>query len=143
MGFLPPVPSPFARKYLVSMATAQMTSTITITRPTETAFNATTGDLTAGTAAAVWSGPGRIYSEAGSLTAIGGELVSLGQTFIAIPQSATLPHVDDLVTVTASSDDPALVDRVFRIVDVSMGGVISPTRKLTVTAIEPNPWNES
>jgi len=141
MTLRPPVPSRFARNYITKMSMAQMTSTITIFRPSPADFDTDTGQISAGTGTTIWSGPARIYSESGSLASIGGELVSLGQTYMAIPQTALGVHVDDLAQVTATLDDPALVNTVFRIVDVSAGGLLSATRRLTVTTVEPNPWN--
>lgn len=140
MALRPPVPSRMARSYLSKMAIAQMTSTITVSRPADPAFNTTTGEISTGTYVTIWTGPARIYSESGALSVIGDEMVSVGTTYIAIAQSAPLPRVDDIAKVNTTLDDPALVDTVFRIVDVSVGGLLSPTRRLTVTTIESNPW---
>lgn len=140
MALRPPVPSARARKYLTKMVVGQMTSTITIERPGRPTFNPTTGLTTGVEAQAIWTGPARVYGTTGSLTPLGDGVISLGQTNIAIPQDAPLPKVDDIVTVTVSPDDTAMVGRNYRVVDVSEGGILSPSRTLTVTTVEGNPW---
>lgn len=135
-----PIPSARARSYLTKMVVGQMTSTVSIERPGAPTFNATTGAITGVKASDLWSGPARIYGTRGSLTSLGDGVVSLGQTNISIPQTAPLPHVDDIVTVTFSPDDPALTGRRYRIVDVTEGGILSPMRVLTVTTVEGSPW---
>lgn len=140
MTLRPPIPSARARAYVKKMAVAQMTSQVVVTRPGAPTFNATTGLTTAHEGSEVWSGPARIYSTSGSLTVQGDGVVSMGQTTIAIPQDAPLAHVDDIVDVTSSPDDSAMVGRRYRVVDVSEGGLLSPTRNLQVTTVEGSPW---
>lgn len=136
-----PIPSKRAREYVKKMTVAQMTSQVVVTRPGAPTFDSATGLTEAHTGSTVWSGPARIYSTTGSLTVLGEGLVSMGQTTISIPQDAPLPRVDDIVEVTASPDDPAMVERRYRVIDVSEGGLLSPSRQLTCTTIEGNPWS--
>ena len=135
-----PVPSARARAYVKRMAVAQMTSQVVVTRPGTPTFDPDTGLTTAHEGSEVWTGPARIYSTTGGLSIQGDGIVSLGQTTIAIPQDAPLPHVDDLVDVVSSPDDSAMVGRRYRVIDVSEGGIISPTRNLQVTTVEGSPW---
>lgn len=140
MTLRPPVPSARARAYVKKMAVAQMTSQIVITRPGTPTFDATTGLTTAHTGTTVWTGPARFYSTTGGVQVIGDAVVSLGQTTVAIPQDAPLPEIDDIVDVTSSPDDTAMVGRRYRVIDVSEGGLLSPTRNLQVTTVEGSPW---
>lgn len=137
----PPLPSKRARAYVTKMTLAQMTSQVAVTRPGPPTFDPATGLTEAHAGATVWSGPARIYSTSGSLTVMGEGVVSLGQTNISIPQDAPLPKVDDIVDVTSSLDDPAMVNRRYRVIDVSEGGILSPTRTLACTTVEGNPWS--
>jgi len=135
-----PVPSARARSYLYKMTVGQMTSTVTIERPAVPTFDSTTGMSTAHTSVVVWSGPARIYSTTGGMQLVGGGLAAIGQSTVSIPQDAPLPKVDDMVEVTASPDDPAMVGRRYRVIDVTEGGILSPSRQLTVTTQEGSPW---
>jgi Family of unknown function (DUF6093) len=136
-----PVPSQRARNYVKKMALAQMTSQVAVTRPGAPTFDADTGLTTAHSTDPYWTGPARIYSTTGGIQVIGEGVVSLGQTTIAISQDAPLPKIDDIVEVTSSPDDPAMVGRFYRVIDVSEGGLLSPTRNLQVTTVEGNPWS--
>lgn len=136
-----PLPSAKARAYVTKMAIAQMSSTVTLERPSNPTFDSTTGKMTAGGSTLYWTGPARIYPTAGGMTQIGGAVVDQGQTTVAIPQDAPLPKEDDLVTVTATTDDSAMTGRKYRIIDVTEGGILSPTRNLTVTTVEGSPWS--
>lgn len=142
MALRPAVPTKRARTYLTKMTLSQMTSQVSIERPGDPTFNATTGLETATTTGAIWSGPARIYGTSGSLTMVGDAVVSLAQTTISIPQTAPLIKVDDIVTVTSTSDDPAMVNKRYRVVDVTEGGLLSPTRQLTATTLEGSPWGQ-
>lgn len=135
-----PVPTKRARAYLYKQTVAQMTSQVTIHRPGTPSFNATSGTMTAQGATTIWSGPARIYSIQGSLQVVGGGIASLGQTTISVPQDAPLAKVDDMVEVTSSPDDPAIVGKQYRVIDVTEGGIVSPARQLTVTVVEGSPW---
>jgi hypothetical protein len=82
----------------------------------------------------------RIYPVSG-----GGEsLLGSGDTVMrtctfSVPEVGTeAVRVGDRVKIVSSSDDTALVGREFEIMDVSLGGILDPTRKLVASAIEPN-----
>lgn len=141
MSLRPPVPSARARAYLKKMTELQMQSQVHITRPGNPTFDPASGLTTAHTGSDVYTGPARVYPTQGALQAIGDGLVSIGQTSISIPQDAPLPKVDDIVDVVSTPDDSAMVDRRYRVIDVSEGGILSPSRSLTCTTVEGNPWS--
>lgn len=60
-------------------------------------------------------------------------------TYISLPWDASpVPELDEYVIVTSAYDDPALVDKVFRIVGVDGGGFMRAARRLAVTAVTEN-----
>lgn len=137
------LPSKRAQAIITKKMLAQMGSTVVITRPTAPAFDATTGLMTAtDTNTPLYTGPARIYPvSGGGQTFLGSEDTVMRTTTFSVPQTGTEGlRVGDLVTVAATQDDQALVGRQFRVLDVSMGGILDPTRKLSTQAVEPNPF---
>lgn len=135
------LPSARAERFAGKAARAQMGSTITIHRPTKPVFDATTGLITAADQTVVVADiPARIYQVSGEGPSfLGSEDTVLRSTKFSVMQpDAPSVHVGDHVTVVATEDDVSLVGREFRVTDVTLGGVLDPTRKITGEAIEPN-----
>jgi hypothetical protein len=59
--------------------------------------------------------PGRHHNQPGGQSTVAEATVYIGQTVLSIPMSAAEPHVEDLVTCTASTLDPALVGKTWRV----------------------------
>lgn len=124
-------------------AESNMTATVRVSRLADPTLNVTTGILTADPAGdTVYEGAGRVWTVAGPLTmGIGDELSTFSSTFVSIPMSADLPHVDDLVEITAHSD-PTMVGRAYRVMDVEAGSQIPAARKMQVQGIQAGPeWS--
>lgn len=124
-------------------AESNMTATVRVSRLADPTLNVTTGVLTADPAGdTVYEGAGRVWTVAGPLTmGIGDELSTFSSTFVSIPMSADLPHVDDLVEITAHSD-PTMVGRAYRVMDVEAGSQIPAARKMQVQGIQSSPeWS--
>jgi hypothetical protein len=67
---------------------------------------------------------------------VGEDEVPLQATQLSIPWNADpVPRRDDEVEVL-TSDDPAMVGKRFRIMDVAKAGDLRPTRRFTVQTIE-------
>lgn len=124
-------------------AESNMTATVRVSRLADPTLNVTTGVLSADPAGdTVYEGAGRVWTVAGPLTmGIGDELSTFSSTFVSIPMSADLPHVDDLVEITAHSD-PTMVGRAYRVMDVEAGSQIPAARKMQVQGIQSSPeWS--
>lgn len=137
------LPSKRAQAIVRKKMLAQMASTITITRPTSPVFDTTTGLMTAhDTGTPVWSGPARIHPvSGGGQTFLGSEdTVMRTANFSIMEEGSEGLRVGDLVKVDDTPDDQALVGREFRVLDVSLGGILDPVRTLATQAIEPNPF---
>lgn len=100
------------------VAEGLMTDTCAITRVTGTgAINETTGQYV-DTTSTIYSGKCRVQLRNMTVAALplsGDRQVVALQLEVSIPLSSTAPKVGDKVTVTASPNDPALVNRVFRV----------------------------
>ena len=120
-----------------------MTATVRVSRLADPTLNVTTGVLSADPAGdTVYEGAGRVWTVAGPLTmGICDEISTFSSTFVSIPMSADLPHVDDLVEITAHSD-PTMVGRAYRVMDVEAGSQIPAARKMQVQGIQSSPeWS--
>lgn len=97
-----------------------MVDTCTITRPGVASLNETTGVVTR-TSTTVYSGACRVKPDAAPGESQSGEREVVTRRFIvSIPITETGVDVDDVVTVTASDLDPALVG-----VELVVGGVVT------------------
>ena len=124
-------------------AESNMTATVRVSRLADPTLDTNTGILSADPAGdTVYEGAGRVWTVAGPLTmGIGDELSTFSSTFVSIPMSADLPHVDDLVEITAHSD-PTMVGRAYRVMDVEAGSQIPAARKMQVQGIQSSPeWS--
>jgi hypothetical protein len=64
--------------------------------------------------------------------------VDVRQVIVSIPWNATAPHRDDLVQVTACKQDPDMIGRYLRVVEVAGGSLFHDARRLSCTM-----WNPS
>lgn len=135
------LPSRRALSFLTAKMISQMGSTIQITRPTKPIFDSKTGLMTAhNDGTTIYLGEARVYPVSGGGSSfLGSEDTIMRSATISVPEATTINvRAGDLITVVATQDDPALLNREFRITDVTLGGLMDPTRKLTADAIEPN-----
>lgn len=97
-----------------------MVDTCTVTRPGAATLNETTGVVTRATTT-VYTGACRVKPDAApSETQSGEREVVVRRFIVSIPTSETGVEVDDIVTVTASELDPALVGRT-----LTVGGIVT------------------
>lgn len=141
------LPSKRALSFINQKMRSQMGSTIKVTRPTAPTFDTATGLMTAhDTGTVIYQGAARIYPvTGGGQSFLGSEDTIMRTTTFSVPETETATvRAGDLVQVVTTLDDSALVGKEFRILDVTEGGLMDPTRKLSAQAIETNPfWTNS
>lgn len=101
-------------------AEAMMLDACTITRAGTggPVFDPDTGEYTEPTPTTVYSGACKVQARTSvSTSAVGGELLTMMQVEVHVPMSVTGVQVNDVVTITASVNDAALVDRGYRVTD--------------------------
>ena len=91
----------------------------------------------------IYGGCGRLWTVAGSGTIDDGQLVYLSSSYISLPWRVAQTQVDDLIQVTVH-EDPSLMGRWFRVLNVEAGGILPVVRKHTVMSVQfsrsnPNP----
>ena len=124
-----------ATQYARRFAEGNMTAKVKITRQDVPLFNVTSGELAAVEQSVVYQGKARVYTVAGPVTmSLGEEPQYFSQTNISVPLTAT-PRVDDMVEVT-EHDDPAVVGRRFRVLDVESAGQYPSFRRLQVSGVQ-------
>lgn len=90
-------------------------------------------------AAAIYSGPARVYSLAsGGSTQLGEMTQFLASSYVSIPTTATPTQADDLIRVSAHDDDD-VVGRWFRVMAIDGGGQFPVVRRHTVVGVSPSP----
>ena len=105
-----------------------MVDTCTVTRPGAATVNETTGVVTRATTT-VYTGTCRVKPDAAPSESQSGEREVVVRRFIvSIPTSETGVEVDDIVTVTASELDPALVGRTLTVAGVIVGSHVTARR---------------
>jgi len=112
-------------------AEALMVDTCTITRGTSSqTFDPATGTYATTPGVSVYTGPCRVKPAGTSdrVVEAGGQAVSLFPFVVSVPISAVQFAVDDRVTVTVSTLDPALVGTVLRVVQVAAGSHLTARR---------------
>lgn len=112
-------------------ALALMVDTCTITRVTPgTVFNEATGQYDAATVTTIYTGACRVKprDNADRVVQYGQEAVSFWPFIVSVPMTVTTVDLDDLVTITASSLDPALVGLVLRVREVLSGSHLTARR---------------
>jgi hypothetical protein len=134
------VPSPRAVRFVTRKAESAMTEKIVIARPSTPSFNSTTGTLTAHSNSTIYSGKARVYPMQGpQVSVLGEETIVYRQTSVSIPNSAPTPKVGDLIVIKASNTK-GLINQQLRVLDVALGGAISPVQNMTCQNVEPNPF---
>lgn len=124
---------PLARAY----AEGNMTMEVEITRPAKSTFDRNTGRMTNPPDATVYTGVARMYE------VVGGQAYNLGDepqfyasSYVSIPVSAPRPWANDDVRIV-TAEDPALVDRHYRITGVDTGGLLPAVHRCAVIGAEP------
>lgn len=138
------VPSKRALAYMRTKMRGQMQSIVAVYRPLEPTFDASSGLITAHAATQkVWQGPARIYpaSGGGNIPLGDGYLTQRTSVVSVMEEGSEVIRVNDLVQIVQDADDAAGTGQEFRIIDVTLGGVLDPTRKLTCTDVEPNSFH--
>lgn len=116
---------------LRTMVDGWLNDTCTVNAPGVVAYDPDLGYDTAAAGGEVYSGKCRIRPSGGSRVVMAGDApVTLRLFDLTLPWDATALLVDQLVTVT-DSNDPYMVDRVFRVVDV-LGGSDTAYRRAVV-----------
>lgn len=108
-----------------------MTDTCTITRGGgDRVFDPPTGEYVTTAGAQLYSGRCRVRprDNADQVVEAGGQTVSLFPYVVSLPVSAVPFAVDDLVTVTDSRLDPALVGVLLRVRQVNVGSQVTARR---------------
>ena len=109
-----------------------MVDTCTIAHITGQATNTTTG-VVANTTSTVYSGACRIKPDSAPSESQAGEREVVTRRFVvSIPMSETDVAVDDVVTVTASELDPALVGATLTVAGVIVGSHVTARRLVCV-----------
>lgn len=109
-----------------------MVDACTITRPGAASLNETTGVVTR-TTTTVYTGACRVKPDAApSETQSGEREVVVRRFIVSIPTSETGVEVDDVVTVTASKLDPALVGRALTVGGIVTGSHVTARRLVCV-----------
>jgi len=143
---LPPVVvSPYARNYARLHAGAHMYYTVLIVRMASPSFNSSTGMMAAAEKRQIYLGPARIWTVSGpQVLGIGEDAMVFSTTYVSIPWGTSpIPNTDDIVTVQSYDPhpgygDPELVGRVYRVLDVELGGQMYAARRMQVTGIQPS-----
>jgi hypothetical protein len=89
-----------------------------------------------------YHGKARIWTVAnGGTVVVGDEEIQTAQTNISLPANAApVPKIDDYVVVEEHDDDQVLVGRYYRVNEIDGGGLMRPTRRLTVEAVTDTRW---
>ena len=131
--------SNYARSYVRGRAMAHMTSTVLISRHRDGALDTNTGMYTADTGKKIYEGIARIWdSGTGSVINVGEADLVTTVMYCSIPFAAPVPRIDDLLVVTYSPSDEALLNRGFRIIAIDGGGLARATRRLQISALSEN-----
>lgn len=115
-----------------------MTSNCRIERSTAPAFDINTGFANAGTKTLIYTGICRVWEVTGSGTVVVSEESVYEQTTqISIPWDVSpIPIRGDYITITGSSSDTNLVNRVFEIQDQAKSGELRASRRFSVKLVQ-------
>lgn len=130
--------------YMQTKMLGQMQNVVAVRRPQGPSFNTTTGVYTANTTTTpVYSGKARIYpSSGGGNVPLGDGYLTMRTMIVSVMAAGSeVIQVNDLLVVTTAYDEPSLLNKWFRILDVDISGVLDPTRKLTCTEVEANSFH--
>lgn len=117
-------------------AAALMVDACTIARKTGKSTHPTSGVVSDTYGDAYYSGPCKVQTRDvdPSNPEAGDAAYTVLRLRVDVPMSVTDVEVDDLVTITASTYDPALVDRTFRVV-APFYGSLKTARRLPVEEV--------
>lgn len=135
--------------YVRRYAESNMRDSVRVTRPGAPVLDIVAGSLTAGNAAIVYEGPGRIYGVGGPVDyQLGDEPQHFSSTYVSIPVRDSddvttfgTPQVEDVVEVLACPGDPEMVGRHFQVQDVEAAGQWTAVRRLQLVGIQDAPQN--
>jgi hypothetical protein len=93
-------------------------------------LNETTGAYTAAAATTLYTGACRVKprDNADQVVDAGGQAVSLFPYVVSVPVSAVAYAVDDIVTITASALDPAMIGLSLRVRQPNLGSQVTARR---------------
>jgi len=109
-------------------AEGQMTATGSLSHPPSgepTGWNEQAGRSVYGAASEYWSGPVRVQRGGQGQAVVDGDgrQVTLRGYQVSVPSTVVEVRVNDLLTVATCGEDPDLVGRVLRVVDVRYGSL--------------------
>lgn len=119
-----------------------MPDTVVIRRPDSPSLNTGTGDEAHTATTVVWSGNARVSPARSFESMQGGEMTLFWTTQVHLPWTsnpALVPIADDLVEVSTSDDD-RMEDRVWRVVDISVGTYLVSRILTCVTLQDSGEW---
>lgn len=125
-----------ARQY----AERNMTARVRVGRPGGVVDGGSVSDpSTVSRRKVVYEGRARVYGVgSGGSSDVGDELTFWSSSYVSIPLSSDWTQVDDMIEVVAH-DDPDVVGRWFRVVNVDSGGQFPVVRRHTVTGAQKDP----
>ena len=137
-----------AQPYAEALSQGSMNAVIKITRGAEPVFNETSRELEIDEDAVVYGpespekGIAGVYSTSGPVQmAIGDEPQYYSSTNVVIPRSAANPRIDDIIEVlewTTEDTPDDIVGRVFRVVDVEVGGRLAASTRMQAIGVAPS-----
>jgi hypothetical protein len=137
-----------AQHFAEPWAEGAMNTTVRITRSPEPIFDEVTRELGMATEVEIYGPDGPeggiagIYATSGPVTmALGDEPQYYSSTTVSIPRSAPNPRIDDVVEVlswTTGTNTEDIVGRLFRVVDVEVGGRLTATTRMQAIGIAPS-----
>lgn len=123
----------YARRYVRDRAQSHMNCTVVLSRFKRGTLDETTGRYTATTGTVLYTGLARIWSSnTGNVFDVSGTEMSMVSTYCSFPWDVAMPHKDDKIEVVTCPGDADLVGRVFRIIYVDGGGLMTATRKTQI-----------
>ena len=137
-----------AQPYAEALSEGSMNAVIKITRGAEPVFNETSRELEMSVEADVYGpdspekGVAGVYSTSGPVQmAIGDEPQYYSSTNVVIPRSAANPRIDDIIEIlewTTEDQPDDIVGRLFRVVDVEVGGRIAASTRMQAIGVAPS-----
>jgi hypothetical protein len=128
-----------AAKRVRSNIEANMTATVLITRLTDPELDSH-NFVSVNAGMTVYSGPARLTTAQGPVTfTLGEEVQFFSSAWATLPLDRNgtpyYPQVNDLLAVTGA-DDPAMVERRFRVVDVEATGMLATHRRIQLVGVQ-------
>lgn len=129
------------RRYAQKYSEMNMTSIVRVDRPGTPTLDTSGGDVTAVVSKVVYEGKGRVSTVSGPVQyTLGDEPQYFSSGSIIIPLldedgQPTTPQVNDIVTVLSHAD-VLMVNRAFRVMNVSASGQFVAAREMAVTGVQ-------